>query len=117
LVQDLYRWNSLVMGNKQVLSDYLKLFEGTRQQVERLQGGPIDEEVGLNKMASVGYHELLHELIQLDRVQQLANAHRKTGHQANNPKFINTVDTNNNAFVDRPPSRPRGNKGPGKPRR
>ncbi|KAF4679215.1 hypothetical protein FOZ60_015332, partial [Perkinsus olseni] len=99
LVQDLYRWNSLVMGNKQVLSDYLKLFEGTRQQVERLQGGPIDEEVGLNKMASVGYHELLHELIQLDRVQQLANAHRKTGHQANNPKFINTVDTNNNAFA------------------
>ncbi|KAF4698310.1 hypothetical protein FOZ62_027824, partial [Perkinsus olseni] len=101
--------------------------------VERLQGGPIDErvlkhkllmtlptvhrEVGLNKMASVGYHELLHELIQLDRVRQLANAHRKTGHQANNPKFINAVDTNNNAFVDRPPSRPRGNKGPGKPRR
>ncbi|KAF4687664.1 hypothetical protein FOZ60_003633 [Perkinsus olseni] len=80
----------------------------------RLQGGPIDErvlkhkllmtlptvhrEVGLNKMASVGYHELLHELIQLDRVRQLANAHRKTGHQANNPKFISAVDTNNNAF-------------------
>ncbi|KAF4670395.1 hypothetical protein FOL47_002072 [Perkinsus chesapeaki] len=108
LVQTLYRWNSLLMGEKQSLSEYLKLFEDTRYQVERLQGARFDErvlkhkllmtlptvhrEVGLAKMTSLGYLDLLHELIQLDRVRQLANAHRKTGHIPTNSKTINAVD-------------------------
>ncbi|KAF4663799.1 hypothetical protein FOL47_005556 [Perkinsus chesapeaki] len=134
LVQALFRWNSLVMGDKQSLSEYLKFFEQTRQQVERLQGSPIDDrvlkhkllmtlpnvhrEVGLTKMSTVGYHGLLHELIQLDRVRQLATAHRKSGHLVSS-KAVNSVDANYVAPDNRQPERRRGDRrpAPSKPKR
>lgn len=43
VVQALYRWNSLVMNEKQSLPEYLKTFEEHRLQVERLQGSTMDD--------------------------------------------------------------------------
>ncbi|KAF4650161.1 hypothetical protein FOL47_001400 [Perkinsus chesapeaki] len=50
-------------------------------------------QVGLAKMTSLGYLDLLHDLIRLDRVRQLANAHRKTGHIPTNSKTINAANS------------------------
>ncbi|KAF4749928.1 hypothetical protein FOZ63_031653, partial [Perkinsus olseni] len=99
VVQALYRWNALIMSDKQSLTEYLRVFEEARLQVERLQGSTMDDrvlkhkllmtlttvhrETGLSKMASLSYHELMHELVQLDRVRQLAGQHRKLPNSSN----------------------------------
>ncbi|KAF4676014.1 hypothetical protein FOL47_006814 [Perkinsus chesapeaki] len=91
-IRKLSRWNALSMGDRQTLGDYLKAFENLRLDVERQQGYPFEErfltskltaslrgihhDTALSRMKALTYRELLHELVELERVRQLSAQQR-----------------------------------------